>query len=98
MQQSQVRCRVCVMHACEWLYMSGNHIYIYRGAIVVAQPSSVITHAGAVGFLLQHSFLCSQAVTVCSFSPSIYAQGECFLMRRNCYCNCCSMIKWRGLP
>jgi hypothetical protein len=25
--------------------------------------------------------MCSQAVTVCSFSPSIYAQGECFLMR-----------------
>jgi hypothetical protein len=22
------------------------------------------------------------------FSPSIYAQGECFLMRRNCNCNC----------
>jgi hypothetical protein len=22
-----------------------------------------------------------------SFSPSIYAQGECFLMRRNCNCN-----------
>jgi hypothetical protein len=32
--------------------------------------------------------MCSQAVTVCSFSPSIYAQGECFLMRRNCNCNC----------
>jgi hypothetical protein len=31
--------------------------------------------------------MCSQAVTVCSFSPSIYAQGECFLMRRNCNCN-----------
>jgi hypothetical protein len=28
------------------------------------------------------------SVTVCSFSPSIYAQGECFLMRRNCNCNC----------
>jgi hypothetical protein len=28
--------------------------------------------------------MCSQAVTVCSFSPSIYAKGECFLMRRNC--------------
>jgi hypothetical protein len=23
-----------------------------------------------------------------SFSPSIYAQEECFLMRRNCSCNC----------
>jgi hypothetical protein len=23
-----------------------------------------------------------------TFSPSIYAQGECFLMRRNCNCTC----------
>jgi hypothetical protein len=29
-------------------------------------------------------------VTVCSFSPSIYAQGEWFLMRRNCNCNWCN--------
>jgi hypothetical protein len=25
--------------------------------------------------------------TLCSFSPSIYAQGDCFLMHRNCDCN-----------
>jgi hypothetical protein len=36
-------------------------------------------------------YMCSQAVTVCSFSPDLHfmhAQGESFVMRRNCNCNC----------
>jgi len=37
---------------------------------------------------LSFMFMCSQAIMVCSFSPSSYAQGECSLMRRNCNCNC----------
>jgi hypothetical protein len=37
---------------------------------------------------LGYVYICSQAVVVCSLSPVIYAQGEFFLMRRNCTCNC----------
>jgi hypothetical protein len=33
------------------------------------------------------SYVSTYCVMVYSLSPSMYAQGECFLMRRNCICN-----------
>jgi hypothetical protein len=44
-------------------------------------------HAHDTRFDMMHA--CPRVTrSVLSLHPSIYAQGECFLMRRNCNCNC----------
>jgi hypothetical protein len=51
-------------------------------ALYLISPGA--SNNGSVMCLLRG--MASQAVMVCSFSPSVYAQRECFLMHRNCTC------------
>jgi hypothetical protein len=76
--------------ACHLSCMSNKLIFlIHASSYVWGYQLSYYSREGS-----SYIIMCSQAVTVCSFSPSIYAQGECFLMRRNCNCNCnCNCIQ-----
>jgi hypothetical protein len=75
---------ICIK--CTQLLMQANLESVVGVAFLVVVQLSCVRTYSRLRIELHHCVL-PWAVMVCSFSPSIYAQVECFLMRRNCICN-----------
>jgi hypothetical protein len=71
-------------------YFTPDKISTYRNIQLLSDAPRLVCFS-LLQFMYRESSLVRRSCTlrqVCSLSPSIYAQGECFLMRRNCNCNC----------